>query len=604
MRSVVLGLCFVLFSPFLWGGDAVKDFTQEMPKSQKHLFTEFLSAIVDSSAGYVLYGDKPMSIETYDLSSLRTLSNPNPRILMLVKGKELWEDLNLPNNKEYLLLIFEKDSNCHVVCIGRKAFLQNVKENIALFRYVLGPAVTAEGLLNELAASKNQFYEVLKNDRVLLEILLGNGKQNAIVHARLADLTDPCGYGNNEEFPLISKKLCKAWAASSEKYRTSPSFSFQSITDEEFALKRLAVDSGKLKPFDSCPLPRFECEPDSEETKALLGSYEHSRSKIVKALRSKNFLEEALRKFFTANSQTAEIPRIPKQRDLCLPSSKEEIARKLVQIIQKRIAVEPYGTEKFQAAFLEGIAAREKGKKMPVPFQMKRSNDLRAIERDVECCKNLGRANAYFSRLAARDDLVALIPNEIFYKVLKSGKGDAASSKLKKVSLQYSFQILGDSQSKDWGIVKQEKLGALIPGIAYALIGMQKGEERVVYIHPKHAYGEETFFAPNISIVAQIRLLDFEEGDQSIAIFPPHQLEVREYKDLLAKFEVLRGEEFFDEGVEFWDSIKKSGDYLDFQTFQKVYGAYSKDPASPSVDQDDQFVVDLEYHLLSLQKRD
>ncbi len=601
MRSVVFSL---LASAALWAaGDPVKEFTQDLSKENQVLLNDFFAAITDSSAGYVLHGDKPMSIETYDISSLRMIINPNPRIIAIMKGKELWKDLKVFNNKEYLLTTLEKEGKCHVVCINRKAFLQTVKDNLTLFRYVLGPALTPEGLLNELSTAEDHFYDVLKNNKVLTEILLGHGKQNALVHARLVEITDPTILGANEEFPLISKKLSRAWAASSEKYQKGPSFGFSSVMDEEFALKRLSVDSGKLKSFSSLDIPQFVCEPDSEETKSLLNGYEQNRTKIVKALSAKTFFEDSLRKFFTTNMQTVELPSVPKQKELYLPSSKEDTIRMLVQVIQKGIANEPYSNKKFQTAFLQGVTAREKGKQMPVPFQMKRTNDLKEVQREIEACKNLEKANAYFSRLSSREDLVALIPNEMFYKVIKSGKGNVASSKLKKVSFQYSYQILGDNNSKDWGIVNNENLGALIPGIAYALVGMQQGEEKVVYIHPKHSYGEDSFFAPNISIVAQIRLLSFEEGDQSVAILPPHQLEAREYRDLMAKFEVLRAEEIFDEGVEFWDSIKRSGEYIDFQTFQKIFNTFPEGETTYlDSDQEGRFVMDLQYHLLSLQR--
>jgi len=601
MRSMLLGVC-LFFSPVLWGIDSVKDFSQQLSKGQKSLLNEFLLTVAESTAGYVLYGEKPMSIETYEISSLNLLANPNPQIVTLLKGKELWEDLNLSNDKEYLLSVFVKDSKCHAICINRKAFIQNVKENITLFRYVLGPALTPESLLSELLASKSQFYDVLDNNQVLLEILKGHGKQNALVHVRLAMISDPQTLGTFDEFPLISKKLARSWAGSPEKYQNKPSFGFSAIASEEIALKNLTVDSGKLKPYDGFEIPRFNCEPDSEETKSLLSNYEQNRAKIIKATGSKNFLEETLRKFFAENSQVVAIPSVPKERKLLLPTSKDETAQKIVQIVQNKIAMEPTGAKKFQTAFMQGVAAREKGKQMPV--QIKRLNDTQSIQKDLIACKNLEQANAYFGKLSERDQFVTVVPNEVLYKVVKAGKGNAVSSKTKQVSFQYSFQILGNQNVKDYGIVKQERMDALIPGVACALVGMQQGEERVVYIHPKYAYGEETFFTPNISIVAQIRLLDFEEGDREVSILPPHQLEVREYKDLLARFEVLRGEEYFDQGVELWDSIKKCGDYLDFQTFQKAFTSHSEAQVLLNSIQEDQFAVDLVYYLLSFQQKE
>ncbi len=602
MRAFFLGL-FLLFSPMVWGADPVKDFTQDLSKEQRGMLNDFLMATADASAGYVLYGDKPMSVESYDVGSLQALTSPNPKMLALVKGMELWEDLKVnTDRKNYLLTMFEADKKLHVVCFNRSAFLQVVNENLPLFRYVLGPALTAEGLLNQLVNSRSLFFQTLKNDQTLVGLLLGNGRQNSLLHARLANLSDPNAFGTADEFPLVSKKLSRSWAACSKKFTRDPSFGFLSVNEEEFKLNKMTVASNKVKSFASMPIPNFECDPELEETKVLLNTYEQNRNKLLKALGSKSFLDETLRKLFVHVDGTIEIPSVPKQRDLCLPGNRDEMARKVVELIHKRIAVEPQAAKKFQSAFLQGVAAREKGK---LPNSFKRFTDLAQIQKELEACKNLELANAYFERLSTREDLTALIPNEVYYKVLKPGKDEAtASSKTNQVSFQYSYQILGDQGSKDWGIVKGEKLGALIPGIASAIIGMQQGEERVVYIHPKHAYGEETFFPANISIVAQIRLLGWEEGEQPVAILPAHQLEQRDYKDLLARFEVLRGEELFDEGVAFWDAIKKGGDFLDFQTFQRFYLSSDEGPSTfQSANQEEKFMVDLGYYLLSLQKR-
>jgi FKBP-type peptidyl-prolyl cis-trans isomerase len=599
-------ISFFCFASILFGADPVRDFVTALPKGQKTILNEFLLTVMDSSAGYVLHGDRPMSIENYDLSFQRIMTGPHARTAALAKGKQLWEDLNVsPDNKEFVFNLFENDSTIQVVCINRKAFLQAVKENLSLFRYVLGPTVTPENLLSAVLSAKERFFRVVKHDQVLLGILLGHGKQNALLHSRLAMISDLSTFGENEEFPYISKKMCQSWAYAPKKFHKEPSFGFGSINEEELVLNKITASSSEIKRFNNCPLPNFDCEAESEETRTLLNTYEQSRTKILKAMASKNFTEETLRKLCTTTSQTVEVPSIPKQRELCLPANKEETVSKLVEVIQKKIAMEPHAVKKFQNAFFQGVAAREKEKQMPVPPQMKRENDIGTLRKELDCHKSLERANAYFERLGERGDLVALSPNEIYYKVLKPGKGEPAPATTHKVSFQYSVQVLGDDQSKDWGIVKQEELGSLIPGIAYALIGMQQGEERVVYIHPKYAYGEETFYPPNVVIVAQIRLLDFLEGSSEVAIFPAHQLVERDYQDLMAKFEVLHGEELYDEGVEFWDAIKKSGDFIDFQTFQKFYtGAAGSQTSFQNEEQLGKFVMDLEYQLLSLRKGD
>jgi len=56
--------------------------------------------------------------------------------------------------------------------------------------WVLGPNVTAEGLLEQLTNPRETFYSVLKDDKVLIGILLGFGPQNAIHVSRLENLEE------------------------------------------------------------------------------------------------------------------------------------------------------------------------------------------------------------------------------------------------------------------------------------------------------------------------------------------------------------------------------------------------------------------------------
>src|SRR3990167_3994468 len=126
-----------------------------------------------------------MSIENHDLSFQRIMTGPNARAASLAKGKQLWEDLNIsPDNKEFAFNVFENDSTIQIVCINRKAFLQTVRENLSLFRYILGPTLTPESLLSAIFSAKERFFGVVKHNPVLLGILLGHGKQNSLIQAR------------------------------------------------------------------------------------------------------------------------------------------------------------------------------------------------------------------------------------------------------------------------------------------------------------------------------------------------------------------------------------------------------------------------------------
>jgi FKBP-type peptidyl-prolyl cis-trans isomerase len=600
MKSFLV-YCSLFITSLGWAQNVQEEFIDRLSFEQETIMNDFFQSLAQSPSGYVLYGNRPMSVESCDLSTLRLFSGGKPESIALLKGKEFWESLNLnPYNKEFVILFTEKNSVCEVISINRKAFIQTVKNNLALFRYILGPNVTPENLFQELLASKNQFYDVLKNNKALLGILLGHGTNNSILHSRYQDLSYLSERDGGEDFPFISKGLAKNWPIVPQKYTQHASFGFESLGEEEMSLARMFVSSNKIKSFNSFGLPNFECDSESEETTDLLTSYEETRSRILSSLTNKNFLTSVLNKLFTNVAGATEIPQVPSYRNLALPNNKEEIVGKLVEVLHKTIGP---NSKRFLDAFMQGVAAREKGRQAPVPYELKYFRNIDQIEKELTCCKNIERADAYFKHLSTRQDLVALVPNNVYYKILKTGTGKPVSSRVDKVSFQYSVQVLGDKQSKDWGVVKKESLGSLIPGIAHALIGMTENEERVIYIHPQYAYGENSLNPPNIALVVQVRLLNFKEGQQEAAIFPSHQIDRRDYKELLVRFEVLRSEEFFDEGVKFWDSIKKSGDYISFQAFQKAYNATTeKSKYFQTVAQEQKFVSDLEYHLLTLQR--
>lgn len=208
MRTLIVGI-LLLFSTVSWGSPKgeVSTFIQSLSKEQTLLLESFLRTLCKEFSGYVLCGDKPMCIEGYLLTDESgALSGVDEKALILMKGSELWQSLQVsPDNKEYFFLIFDSKEYGyrHLICINRRAFLRVVNENLSLFRYVLGPTLTAENLLKELIEAKDQFYKVLKNDNVLLGILLGYGKQNALLVSRKELISDAFASDRNEEFPFL-----------------------------------------------------------------------------------------------------------------------------------------------------------------------------------------------------------------------------------------------------------------------------------------------------------------------------------------------------------------------------------------------------------------
>lgn len=577
----------------------VRSFIEALSPDQKNLLNAFLRATVESYSGYTLYGDKPIALEGYAIYPFGATFAPFPSAISKIKGIELWKDLNISlHNKEYFFVIFQESNYCHMVSINRRAFLKVVNENISLFRYVLGPHVTAEKLLTNLIDAGNDFYHVLKNDNALLGILLGYGTQNSISHARDEIITNANIWTRTDKFPFLSQAALMQCGQLPKATKNTPSLGFQTLKQEHQALEMSKKNSRELKPFEKYQIPYFSCDPHSKETQELLKIYEQNREEVAHALESDGFLEKTLHKLFTTTSGGLEIAQVPQQRDLYLQSDPEELITTLTSWIHT-LAKWEWG-ESLSQAYLHGVTDREEENISATDYQ---TMERWQIERDFLCAKNLAKANAFFKKLADNHSLTGMIPNRILYKTLLKGTQNPLSAKAKNVSFHYAFRFQGEKQFRDCDTVKQESLEHFIPGISHVLIGMKRGEERLVYIHPAYGYGENSFFPPNQAIIAKIQLIHFEEGSHEAAISAPHILETLDYKKLESQLCAYKEKEFYQYGVEFWDQMKKSN-LVDYQTFKKHFNEKQKDldPVFENVDQVSRFVNDLEYRLVCLQK--
>ncbi|MDB6081226.1 MAG: hypothetical protein JWO53_498 [Chlamydiia bacterium] len=71
-----------------------------------------------------------------------------------------------------------------IIFIHKQKFKEVFSENRDLFYEVLGPQITAESLLQEIEESSDYFWKILDYDQTLLGILLGYGRENALLFRR------------------------------------------------------------------------------------------------------------------------------------------------------------------------------------------------------------------------------------------------------------------------------------------------------------------------------------------------------------------------------------------------------------------------------------
>ena len=602
-RLIRMGFLVVLLlssAVFASKATEVEQFVQTLSQEQSFLLEGFLRRLMGSFSGYVLYGDKPLAIEGHllsdDTGAVYGIDEETP---WLVKGMDFWQSLNIPaENKSHFFLIIKPTGMDyrHLLCINRKAFLRVVDENLPLFRYVLGPTLTAESLLQQLIHAKDDFYKVLKDDNVLLGILLGYGTQNSLLVSRAEFIRD--AFERREDFPFISRIAQRGSSLLPKSAHKKPSLGVASLVEEEKLIKEKTVVSRRIKSFNSYAIPCFSCDPYSQETKTLLSKYEKNRKQIVKITRSKDFLEKMLLKLFSTIDDKMEVPKMACLTSLCLAYDKRQTVREFITRVHQEIEGEDYFCADFKQAFLQGVCDREKEiavSRKPDKETGKQLYELFQIKKKLKCCENLNATISLIEKLHAQKDFIALVPHKLYYEILQQGEGKVASSKILTVTLHYSFQTVGHKE-KGEGTIKGERIEHLLPGVAQAIFGMRCGEKRKLYIHPEYAYGEDSYFPPNAFIHAEIELLAFEEGEKEMLLAPPYKIQEKNYEKLLQKWRQLKKEQLYQNGVAFWDLIKKAKNFVDFATFASFF----KEGCASSLreDQKESFLNDFHWHLL------
>lgn len=212
----------------------------------KILNTFFREMLEEFEMGYVLFDAKPICIHGYPPEDFFLREYPSHKsFVFLREGAHVISTLPVSNNNIVIHVYSEKDESVdyvHVLFINKKLFLAVVKDNLALFQYVLGPEITPQKLLDQLTNPKASWHSVLSNDRVLIGILLGYGVQNSLYGSRIENIQDSFFA---EDIPPFPNKLLKSGDIRKEfkeclvfasahpiKEELTPGFGFSSIKEE------------------------------------------------------------------------------------------------------------------------------------------------------------------------------------------------------------------------------------------------------------------------------------------------------------------------------------------------------------------------------------
>lgn len=296
-----------------------KNFPQELlkkiPINERKGLTDLCEKLVyTSDFGYTLFGDKPISC-LYDSGRLyedEELSYFQRHLFTLAQRYE--KKLDAPN---FAIVVEHDFPSCFIYLVNKKAFLDTVQQNPAIFRKILGDNITPSSLLDAVLDKNYGFMKALKASHALFGILFGYGVENSLRFDRSTQL-DPESHihgfppWKGIQDPTVSDVVTyrdvmgctqKRWIKKTAPEKMEPSQGFTTVQDELFELnKKLAPVAGAEDPLcilSSISLPSFAGDPESEETKKLISKYTAQRDVLMKMLAEDNFLEKVLEKFYS-----------------------------------------------------------------------------------------------------------------------------------------------------------------------------------------------------------------------------------------------------------------------------------------------------------------
>jgi peptidylprolyl isomerase len=174
--------------------------------------------------------------------------------------------------------------------------------------------------------------------------------------------------------------------------------------------------------------------------------------------------------------------------------------------------------------FLEGLKASLEGKKLPfseekclellIEFQEKTKKEI--------AINNRKKAETFLQENGKNSNIVQLEEGKIQYRIERKGKGDPVQIYNSPIVVYKKKQISGKI-SQEYSEPQRIYLPEALPGIKKALVGMQEGEIRTVYIHPSLGEKQQDIYLTNSLLIYEIELLQADSKEKKI-LFPKDKL--------------------------------------------------------------------------------
>lgn len=299
-NKIILALsafCIIFICPVLiLKKNKLKDssFLIKIPKKDQLILEDFFqSLIINCDFGYVLFGNKPMSMTHYVnpviKKSIIDYHEFTPYNLKMKNGMECWRKYHGQFNSAKFMFVFfgnsSKDPIVEMALINKRKFIEGVQENLHVFQPIFGRNITGAKLIEKIANDPD-FLENLNYE--MLGILFGYGSLNSKCFQRRADI-NPKLYG---------------WRFTLKKLIETPLSKYATIDDEIHDIAKYFRPLKDGYPLDEAymDIPGFLAIPDSEETISLKRDFIQQRKKMIKIYRDGNFFKKTMLKYMEGNS--------------------------------------------------------------------------------------------------------------------------------------------------------------------------------------------------------------------------------------------------------------------------------------------------------------
>jgi hypothetical protein len=553
LRLVFLGAVFV-------GSTLCAEQRSALAFSKEKVLESFFRELFENTtAGYTLYGEKPVDLECIP-DRERTIPGTRERRNSVIGGLALkyWENTNPVKTGKYNLIATPYEGGHEILLINRKAFLGAVKQSEPLFEYKMGSSFTPQGLLDMLVSEG--FSSLFQENIALQGIVLGYGAENAISYE--------CGSGIKKQ---LEPKITPPFRLSDGS--KTPEEIVQRLKIEKNWAKNEARDLSFYKASeknDRLKIP-FSFLKNSKKSKDLINSYRKYQNSVEAVLKKQSFLAEVLERLgVKAGTERNKVISSNNLESFFSADEKEQLGRLVAQTICNTFP------DEISDAFLEGMKAT--------------NDDL--DESDIRFLDVLWKNGTHCSIstiLLNEENIQWLIPNKLCFRTLKASDSEKALTMLhNKVQVHYLFKdfednsLVGSYQLQEAPVVE---LANMIPGFSYGLLGMKEGEIREVFIHPDFIYGTTSNFGKSQAIKVIVELVRLEETTEQ-TLFPPLKpADVANYAPNIfscTTFNDLQRKHAYACGLRSWRYYKKASPFITLSTVLDKIQSEPKRPLSES----------------------